>query len=155
MKHHRPTRRRSRGFTLVEMLAVILIIGILVAIVVGVAGKAIATAAKARTRGGMITIMAAVEAYYDDKKVYPAQSGGTADARSEKLFAELKACPKSAERLSHITSDVMHDRKFYDGFEQVIDYRATGGTANGPYLLSAGQDGDFATQEDNIRSDKK
>jgi len=155
MKHHRPTRRGSRGFTLVEMLAVILVIGILVAIVVGVAGKAIATAAKSRTREGMITIMAAVEAYHDAKKVYPAQAGGTAEARSRKLFTELKACPESAARLAHITSDVMKDGKFYDGFEQIIDYRAAGGTANGPFLLSAGQDGDFGTQEDNIRSDKK
>ena len=135
-------RRRSNrtGFTLVEMLAVILVIGILVAIVVSVAGKGIAGAAKARTEEAMTTIMTAVDAYFEEKGEYPQASGATADARSSRLYSDLRGCESSKTRLANLTKDVLHDGRFYDGFEQAIDYRDSGGKGGGPYLESAGRD---------------
>ncbi len=143
----------ARAFTLVEMMAVILVISIVVAVVVGVAGNAISKAAEEKTKESMAVIMTAVDAYHDAKGVWPPVTGGSPTARSNRLFRELKACAESKERLAAFTSDTLKGGKFLDGFEQVIDYHPTGGAGGTPYLESAGRDGDFDSKEDNIRSD--
>ena len=135
-------RRRRGGFTLVEMLAVILVIGIIVAVVVGVAGNAIAKAAEAETRQTMTAVMGAVQSYYDTKGVYPGAS----------LFTELRACPQSRKRLGGLDR-VIRGTQFIDGFEQPMKYHISGGAGGTPYLESAGRDGDFGSLDDNIRSD--
>ncbi len=40
-----------------------------------------------------------------------------------------------------------------DEWDQVLAYSPSGGAGGGPYLESAGPDGDLAAGEDNIRSD--
>ena len=135
-------RRRRGAFTLVEMLAVILVIGIIVAVVVGVAGNAIAKAAEAETRQTMTAVWGAIQAYHDAKGVYPGPS----------LFTELRDCPQSKKRLAGLDK-VIRGTGFIDGFEQSIRYHTTGGAGGTPYLVSAGRDGDFDSLDDNIRSD--
>ena len=136
-----PPHRRGRGaFTLVEMLAVILVIGIIVAVVVGVAGIAIAKAAGAETRQTMTAVMGAIQAYYDARGAYPGSLG------------DLRACPQSRKRLGGLDK-VMKGTRFLDGFEQPMRYYSSGGAGGAPYLESAGRDGDFASKDDNIRSD--
>ncbi len=138
-----PPHRRGRGaFTLVEMLAVILVIGIIVAVVVDVVGTPIATRCGGETRQTMTAVMGAVQAYYDAKRVYPGAD----------LFGDLRACPQSRARLGDL-EEVMKGRALLDGFEQPMRYYSSGGAGGAPYLESAGRDGDFASKDDNIRSD--
>lgn len=137
-----PPRRGRGGFTLVEMLAVILVIGIIVAVVVGVAGNALAKANEAETRQIMTAIDAVITAYYDAKGVYPGAN----------LYSELRDCPQSKIRLGAL-SKVIKNSQFLDGFKQPIRYRTSGGAGGAPYLESAGRDGDIGSKDDNIRSD--
>ena len=108
----------DRAFTLVEMLAVILVVGILVTIVVGVAGKGIEAAATAKTKEGMVTIMNAVDAYYEENQAYPTD----VDGDSAGLFTALRNCEASKLRLGALTSDTAREGKFYDGFEQIVNF---------------------------------
>ncbi len=150
-------RRRQNthdgAFTLVEMLAVILVIGILVTIVVGVSGRAIARAKEAKTKLFMGTITNAIGAYFEVNREWPqADENATADDRSAQLFKDLLGCEASKLRLG-VIGDVARKGRFYDGYKQVIDYHHSGGAGGAAYLESAGPDGDYSTIDDNIRSD--
>ncbi len=152
------------AFTLVEMLAVILVIGILVAVVVGVAGNVIARASKEQTRENMATIMSAIDAYFEEKGAYPPDTGTDYEKVNANLFAHLNGCEKSKKRLGALSRSairVTNTRHFVDGFSKVLKYHRTGGAGGGPYLESAGPDGAFGNPQnandpalaDNIRSD--
>ncbi len=141
----------ARAFTLVEMLAVILVIGILVAVVVGVAGKVVASAAKKQTKLNMQTIMNAIGAYQE-------QYAGAAPPPGD-LYNALKGCAPAKKRLGNLSRSAYKvsggNTYFVDGFEQTLKYYATGGAGGGPYLESPGRDGDFGSADDNIRSDNR
>jgi len=64
------SRRRS-GFTLIEMLVVIVIIGILAAILVPVTGEAIRSAKRTAIAAELNELSRAIEAYKLDRKGYP------------------------------------------------------------------------------------
>jgi prepilin-type N-terminal cleavage/methylation domain-containing protein len=156
---HNPT-----GFTLVEMLAVILVIGILVAVVVGVAGNVIARASEDQTRENMATIMNAIDAYFEEKGEYPSERGSTVEQVNANLFNDLNNCEKSKKRLGGLSRTAVRvtaGRHFQDGFDKVLKYHSTGGAGGRPYLESAGRDGSFGDPKntndpalaDNIRSD--
>lgn len=74
------TMKKNRGFTIVELLIVIVVIGILVAIVIvaysGVTNKANQSAAK----GNASAVQKVVEAYNADKGTYPADAAAIAAA---------------------------------------------------------------------------
>jgi len=157
--------RDRSGFTLVEMLAVILVIGVLVAVVVGVAGRAIAGAAEKQTRLNMQTIMNAVDAYYKEEQRWPDPTPREGDAgydhkvQNNDLFKRLRACPGAKKRLAELSRSAYKNTGdntiFVDGWENPLKYHLTGGAGGGPFLESAGRDGDFSTQVDNVRSDDR
>ena len=66
-----PHRRVTHGFTLVELLLVILIIGTLIGLLVPTIGRAVRTVQSIRTRGIIQNIGLGLEAYKNDFKAYP------------------------------------------------------------------------------------
>jgi prepilin-type N-terminal cleavage/methylation domain-containing protein len=71
----RAVRARS-GFTLIEMLVVIAIIGILAAVLVGAASHVRETSVKARVRAELTQIVTAIEAYHKKFGFYPPDNPG-------------------------------------------------------------------------------
>lgn len=62
---------KKNGFTLIEMMAVIAIIGILAAIIVPIAGGAKETALNRRAAAELLSIKVAVLQFYDDHRYMP------------------------------------------------------------------------------------
>lgn len=65
------SRKNRAGFTLIEMLAVVVIVAILAAILVPLGGKAVETTKKRRAAAEMTSIKLAVKQFYADHKYMP------------------------------------------------------------------------------------
>lgn len=66
-----PRRRPCHGFSLIELLTVIAIIGVLASIAVGLAGTAKRSRSKARADSELRGLQTAIEAYKADRGAYP------------------------------------------------------------------------------------
>ena len=66
----------SRGFTLMELLIVMVILSILVAIATGSYASSSRRGRDNRRKNDLRSLATALEAYYNDKGVYPTGSGG-------------------------------------------------------------------------------
>ncbi len=93
--------RDERGFTLVELLIVISILGVLVAIVVPNVGGLLGAGKQASFNADQATIQTAVDAYYltRNPNVYPTTGGGAGNINFTYLVtnaALLKTIPQSA-----------------------------------------------------------
>ncbi len=71
-KGHRSTRDQRAGFTLVELLAVIMIIAVLGGIVLGIAGYAARRSEDSRARADLQLLRNALEEYRLERGAYPA-----------------------------------------------------------------------------------
>ncbi|RPI64299.1 MAG: type II secretion system protein [Planctomycetaceae bacterium] len=155
-------RNSRKAFTLIEMLVVIGILMVLAALIVGVSRYVMEESANKKTVAIQAVIMSATKAYHDKNKAYPdsndapptdpnsgdikklydALNPSTPDA---KIVDKLKLLPKEAiDSASHT---------FKDSWDKDMRYYKTGGLGGGPVIISAGPDGDFTTEADNIRSD--
>ena len=157
--------RHRKAFTLVELLAVILVIGILVTIVVGVASQVIRKQAEADTKQIMEIVIKAIDVYYEEYGAYPDLDPAQTDdkVRGAELYGKLWGNARCRQRLLTLppaaTVGTGGNRYLADGFEEVLRYRSAG-LGGAPYLESCGADGDFGSdqepeaKEDNIRSDR-
>lgn len=159
----------GRGFTLVELLIVMLILGILVTLAVSVGQYRINQVGGEETRGIQQMILMALEAYYELHKEYPPDAGGGEDS-SAKLLGALTHDKAVKEKLLYLKPEIFGEEGINDGWEKPMRYSATRGLGKQPVLESSGPDGDFGNRhigaspqgvdglkrmEDNVRSDGK
>ena len=90
MKHLTSKSGGRRGFTLVELLVVIVIIGILASLVVGLSGTAGRKMRESRTRAELTAIGTAIESYKAKFGHYPPDNPN--DPALNSLYYELTGC---------------------------------------------------------------
>ena len=164
MRNHgrRQPEPRRAGLTLIELLAVMFILAILVALVVGVGRYVIDDANKRKTQQTLTVLKEAVQSYHDaaSPKAYPDGNGD--DASAAQIFSALTSPEDSPrvqaamERIRRLPEDAMETggsaNVFLDAWGRKIRYDKDGGFGGRPVFISAGSDGDFGTDDD-IRSD--
>ena len=96
MKHLTGKSGGRRGFTLVELLVVIVIIGILASLVVGLSGTAGRKMRESRTRAELTAIGTAIESYKAKFGHYPPDN--PKDPALNSLYYELTGCLYSPAR---------------------------------------------------------
>jgi len=113
------TRSRQTGFTLVELLVVISIVGLLAGVMTVAIPKAMESGKKAKAKGELNAIVAAVKAYKQEYGRWPGSATATGDtsfqgANSKSLLSALGgtnttlvANPKSVRLLEGASTDGM------------------------------------------------
>ncbi|MDP6546032.1 MAG: type II secretion system protein [Phycisphaerae bacterium] len=139
---------RSSGFTLVELLAVMLILAILMGLVIGASRLLFADVYAKETKNTMAVVMSAITEYHKVTGNYPSQAN---------WVSELKNTEKSRKQIEKLGENVWsatNNNEFRDAWGNKIEYSPNGGLAGAPGLTSAGPDGDISTEEDNVRHNK-
>ena len=155
--------RSRRGFTLIELMAVIVIIAILVALIFSVGLYLRHDSGNKVTLATLDILSVAIEAFHAETGKMPEEANVSGAAteieaaitRSKYLGAQLLSARSSNERLIHLPQDAIRSHPtngklepsqflcFQDGFERPIDYRKEKGMGGAPMLISAGPDGKF------------
>ncbi|KKK68066.1 hypothetical protein LCGC14_2947800, partial [marine sediment metagenome] len=125
------SKHNTGAFTLVELLAVILVIGILVGVVIGVGNRVLRRNAEEQTRVTMAIINSALGSYYDDLGFYPGGGGADYKQVNANLYTALWANKFSRERMATLDPDSVntHDSQkvLVDGFDNILKYHPKGG----------------------------
>ncbi len=175
-QQHSP-RPRRRGFTMIELMIVLMILSILVAMVVGIGNYVAEEQNRKQTRVYQEIILGAIDRYTHIHGSAPGGSGSDVSARIRDLARDLAKDPDCAEILTKLPksaySKTVGGGTFSDAYGQELDWYPAGSMGNGPLLVSAGADGDFGhgdggrfgyltysekqlkAQKDNIRSDDR
>ena len=163
-------RAAGAGFTLIELLVVMFVLAILVALVVGVGRWVRVIGQEKQTIVTQKIVMAAIQAYYDTYEVYPADGGNgdESDDSGKELLKNLKGegfGDEEKARVSRATMKVLRGlpqgalsaggEDVKDGFGNGMRYDKDSGLGGRPVVISAGPDGKFDVQADNIRSDQQ
>ncbi|MCP4374559.1 MAG: prepilin-type N-terminal cleavage/methylation domain-containing protein [bacterium] len=130
---------RPSGFTLVELLAVMLILTVLLTLVVGGARLVTAHVYAEETKSSMKIIMSAISEYTQSTGSTPGSLGN------------LEGNSGAKELISKLGKKAWDGSKFFDAWGNEIVYSSNGGLGGGPGLTSGGPDGDTSTDEDNVR----
>jgi len=145
---------RKRGFTIIEMLAVLFILAIIVALIASVSNYVMNEANKKDTRAAMAVIREAIDIYLEVNDVLPTEAGGS----TVTMFTELKGNEQTFEIIHNLPDSAFGSQnprtRFYDAWENELRYYRSEGRGGGPVLISGGPDGNFSTTDDNIRSDQ-
>lgn len=132
-------KHRKKGFTLIELIIVITIMGILATMIIGNFFTSLKKGRDARRKGDLDQIQKALEMYYEDKKTYPTFANFPFGSK----FCETISCPAGEkvymQRLSDDPISSKHyeyisDGTYYKLFAclennlQVLPYQSTGST---------------------------
>lgn len=123
-RSYKNQRRARRGFSLLELTLVILIIGVLMGVAAVAFAPALLRGRTTGTKASMTTIKRAILEYQGVNNQYPSQ------------LADL--APNYIESVS------------LDGWDNAFYYAVPGQNGQPFDLISAGEDGDYSTLNDNI-----
>ena len=147
------------GFTLIELMVVILIIAVLVALGVGAGMYLMGQADVSKTRAGMAILINAIERYREVTDEYPTANADddgittTEDSPEDEAFRQaISELPSDMIDRSVSSSTVTYT--FIDAFGANMKYEKTGGLGGKPRITSPGPDANMNTKGDNIYSDK-
>ncbi len=104
------------------------------------------------TRFTQAIVISAISEYHTARGEYPAATT-VADLLITLTSPNLPQCSKVMESLRANVIPSSRDA-ILDGWGRPMRYSRDRGFGGGPVLISAGPDGDFETDADNIRSDK-
>jgi len=131
----------QKGFTLVELMVVVVILGILAALVVPVLSEQIHRARDGRTLADMKTIHNALQLYFADENRYPVHTTGTTPNTII-----------TPNRLSDYGLDVIPKDAWGNDFSYTATDVSQRGRNSTFTLISGGRDESFTTTIDNIFS---
>lgn len=119
----------GRGFTLIEMLVVLMIISIVLALGAGVATSIISSTDKKDTIVRMHIVWEAISIYFEKTGDLPANVA---------VLSNVEECRKVLRRLPTAS---MSGANIKDCYDQILVYKPTGGKGGGAQLYSKGPDG--------------
>lgn len=139
-------RACNGAFTMVEMLAVLMILTILVALAVGVGVTVMAETKRKQTIATQQVVMEALHAYHSNNNSYPPKYV-TNDDCSE-LMTALLTDADAEVLLKGLGSEAYvsgsgSETPLLDAYKKAMKYRKSGGLGGGPVLISAGKDDEF------------
>ena len=136
-----PGQVKTYGFTLVEALVVVVIIGILVSLAVSVIGALRLRAEADEIRTELGVIMTAIQAFHEETGSYPVED--------EPLGDQLKTVPAALDRLGSLSRTTFSGSgDLMDRYGNKIDYSKDRGAGGAPLLRSSGADGIDDTKDD-------
>ena len=113
--------RRDRGFTLIEMLVVVAIIGTLAAIVVGQYARSIKKAQEAVLKENLFNTRNAINQYFADKGKYPFDLAALIE---DKYLLKLPYDPITRSNETWITIDAEMDEEDISTEPGIIDLKS-------------------------------
>ena len=141
--------RRSRGFSLIELLVVVVIVGVLASITIGVSAGASRRAAMSRARTELATLNAALEEYRRVFRRYPAQA--TSNGLFRALVGPTNPMGTPVDRRAFVTlqglatatgDHSLAGNAFVDPWDQPYRYAPIAGDHRSGFVLySIGEDG--------------
>ena len=144
---------RSGGFTLVEMLVVLLIIAIVLAMGAGVATAIIERTDKEETKSRLSIVWEAISIYAEENGGdWPTSLNALASTEDKPWTDVLRRLPEDSTKDCNGSQIVVKDR-----YGNALKYSPSGGFGGQPSLYSMGPDGkdtSVAEKKDDIRRDK-
>jgi len=160
---------RRGAFTLIELLAVMLILGVLLALIVSITPYIQNEAAVRKTKARLKIVGSALDVYFDAEGKYPDDRDPEEPVPPRmvpepplyivQLMNILANHPKTRDIVGALPKDAWagKDHSLLDGWGMPVQYSWTGGMGNKPLLISGGPDraivGTNVAYQDNIRSD--
>ena len=164
---------RPGAFTMIELLVVMFILAVLVALVASVGGYVMRSANERETAAIQAILMDAIQAWHDKAnstdptttaKGYPKEDFDTQKSEMQNLMTQLTSSlvyPPASRAARNILLKLPKeawsggtDEPVKDRWGKSMKYKDTGGLGGRPVIISAGPDGNFNTDDDNIRSDE-
>lgn len=173
---HDATTKRSAGglrrgaFTLIELLAVMLILAVLLALIVSITPYVRNAAAVKKTKVSLKIVGSALDVYFDAKGKYPDDRNPEEpvppridSSLSTPIIVQLMNILANHPKTRHIVGALPKDawggkdHVLLDGWGMAVSYSWEAGIGKKPVLISAGPDGAMVGNDvgyqDNIRSD--